>query len=82
MVQVTSVQDKFMQVPPKTGSQQKTSVGSNGSGNSQAQNSNNSNSSSQQEMEPRKKRSLWWLWLLIGLIVGAGLSAAYFLFLK
>ena len=28
------------------------------------------------------KPSRWWLWFIIGLIVGAGLSIAYFLFLK
>lgn len=26
------------------------------------------------------KKNLWWLWLLIGLIVGAGLASFYFLF--
>lgn len=28
-----------------------------------------------------QKKGKWWLWLIIGLIVGAGLSAGYFLFL-
>lgn len=28
-----------------------------------------------------KKKSKWWLWFVIGLIVGVGLSAVYFLLL-
>ena len=37
----------------------------------------------QQEGAPKSEKKLkcmWWFWLIIGLIAGAGLSAAYFLF--
>ena len=64
-----------MQTPPKTvnpqASQPQTKE-------VKEQTSSNSGKDSVHPM----KNNLWWLWLIIGLIVGVGLTTTYFTFLK